>query len=71
MLIDIYLGKSTMPDVVDIHSRSEVRQFEPVRTCELLDKDCELCCSICGARYSYSCEVNYCMNCGAKVVHHG
>ena len=42
---------------------------EPERTCRMIDNGVELCCSVCDRRHGYDDEPDFCMGCGAKVVH--
>ena len=39
------------------------------RTCHMIDNGVELCCSVCDRRHGYDDEPDFCMGCGAKVVH--
>lgn len=39
------------------------------RTCRMIDNGVELCCSVCDRRHGYDDEPDFCMGCGAKVVH--
>lgn len=42
---------------------------EPELTCRMIDNGVELCCSVCDRRHGYDDEPDFCMGCGAKVVH--
>ena len=68
-----FCDKDIWPEYVEVKipSESEVRTYVPERTCRMeTEESCQNwnSCSECHADYYTDQPINYCPNCGAKVV---